>query len=355
MLQVVETMEFDLDNVRISKKTPIMTPREVRNAFPLSHKAKQTVLMGRKEIENIIIGRDNRFLMIVGPCSIHDPESAYEYAARLNELRLRYADKLCVIMRSYFEKPRTTIGWKGLMSTPSIVGPSDFDAGRLLGREILLKINELGLPVATEILDPSTPQVFSDLIAWGAIGARTTESQSHREMASGLSFPVGIKNGTGGSVEIAINAMLSAAHPHTFLGIDEETGRQFSFESTGNQFSQLILRGGTNGPNYDVDSVVKARQALVNRGLSANMVVDCSHANAEGDFRKQYDVLQFVLKHRHSIDYPVSGVMIESHLVEGRQDPAPLSELQYGQSVTDACIGFELTKEMLGKTYESLG
>jgi 3-deoxy-7-phosphoheptulonate synthase len=257
-------------------------------------------------------------------------------------------------MRCYFEKPRTTTGWKGLWSTPDIIGPSDYNRGQKLCREILLKVNECGLPVATEILDPATPQVIDDLITWGAIGARTTESQTHREIASGLSFPVGIKNGTGGSVDIAINAMQAAASPHSMIGINPVDNRRSVFLTEGNPHSHLILRGGTSGPNYDRTSVAVAVDKLSQRGLSTRIMVDCSHANAEGDYRNQSHVLRTVLNHRAEGNYPIYGVMIESNLKAGKQAPAPLAELEYGVSITDACVDMVETKHLLEELYQQL-
>jgi 3-deoxy-7-phosphoheptulonate synthase len=344
----------ELSNTRIKAVAPVTTPAELKQRFPLSRAAAETVAWGRQECVDIMNGDSHRMLAVVGPCSIHDPESAIEYADALAELRIRYADKLCIIMRCYFEKPRTTTGWKGLWSTPSIVGPSDHNLGQQLCREILLKVNERGLPVATEILDPATPQVIDDLIAWGAIGARTTESQTHREIASGLSFPVGIKNGTGGSVDIAINAMEAAASPHSIVGVNPIDNTRSVFHTTGNPDSHLILRGGTNGPNYSREHVAGAVSKLQAKVLSARIMVDCSHANAGGDYRNQAIVLREVIKERKVGDYPVTGVMIESHLKAGKQAPAPLEELTYGQSITDACVDIKQTKQMLDELYQHL-
>ena len=343
----------ELSNVRISSVLPIFTPREVKELFPLTMRAAETVFMGRQECEAIFSGQDTRMLVIVGPCSIHDPKAAIEYAERLIELRNKYSDKLCIIMRCYFEKPRTTVGWKGLWSTPGIIGECDYNRGRKLCRQIMLEVNSLGLPVATEILDPSTPQVIDDLISWGALGARTTESQTHREMASGLSFPVGIKNGTGGSFEIAMNAMVAAGNPHTMLGINSE-GKQCAFNTAGQAFTQLILRGGCNGPNFSRDCVESAVKELSNRGLSTNVMIDCSHANAEGDYRNQIKVLAEVVSYKQAGNYPVNGVMIESNLCEGKQLPAPLQYLKYGVSITDGCVGWEDTVDVLDDMYTLL-
>lgn len=342
-----------LQNTRIKKVEDVLTPAEVIVQNPLTDIAAQTVFTGRQEIENIIDGSDKRLLVVVGPCSIHDEQAAYEYAHRLQPLRVKYADKLCIVMRVYFEKPRTTVGWKGLLVNPDVVGQSDFNKGRLLARRILVKINEIGLPAVTEILDPATPQVIDDLISMGAIGARTTESQTHREMASGLSFPVGFKNGTSGRIKIAIDAMLAAREPHSFMGIEKATGKQCHFVTTGNPYTQLILRGGENLPNYDTESVKEAVIQLKTNNLPISIMVDCSHKNAEGDYRKQHDVLHYVLKNR-GVDYPIQAVMIESNLKAGKQPEGPLSELEYGQSITDACVGWEETEEMLKVAYESV-
>ena len=354
MLHAITDSASVLENIRIREVTSVLTPAEVKQRFPLTATAAKTVQQGRQEIEAIISSRDDRLLVIVGPCSIHDKAAAYEYAERLARLRREYSDKLCIVMRVYFEKPRTTVGWKGLLAEPDLVGKTDFDKGRLLAREILLHINELGVPAATEILNPTTPQVISDLVAWGAIGARTTESQSHREIASGLSFPVGIKNGTGGSVMIAINAMLAAREPHTFLGIDSDSGTQCCFTSTGNPYTQLILRGGNNGPNYTGADVAAAVQQLRQHNLSSRAIVDCSHANAEGDYLRQAEVLRYVISHRKDVDYPVYGVMIESNLVAGKQACTDPQTLTYGKSITDACVGWEETEKMLANTYSTV-
>lgn len=350
-----ESMDSSLQYTRVVSEKLLMSPEEMKNSLPVSDIAKATVLAGRAMIEQIISGMDDRLMVIVGPCSVHDPKSALEYASRLAILREKYQTRLAIVMRVYFEKPRTTVGWKGLISSPSLDGPGDFETGLRQARELLLQINEFGLPVATEFLDPLTPPYYSDLISWGAIGARTTESQTHREMASIMSCPVGFKNGTDGSIDVAINGMTAALSPHTILAINDN-GAISQLVSSGNKFTQLILRGGKrddkDNPNYKFPYVVKSIQTLQSKGLSTQLLVDCSHANAKKDFRQQSKVLEYVLEYRKSHDeYRVSGVMIESHLEEGNQAVGPLEELEYGVSITDGCVGWEETEEMLADAY----
>lgn len=351
MLQAVRNPgNHMLQNLRIKAVKKVMTPAEVMARFPLTDLAAQNVFSGRVQIEKILSRLDQRLLVVIGPCSIHEESSAIEYATKLKFLHDKYADKLCIVMRTYFEKPRTTVGWKGLIVSPDIIGGSDFDKGRMLARKILLAINEIGLPTATEILDPSTPQVIDDLISYGAIGARTTESQTHREIASGLSFPVGFKNGTSGRIKIALDAMIASQAPHSFLGLDRN-GVQCHFDTTGNPYVQLILRGGENMTNYDVDFVANCVAELKSNNLPISIMVDCSHRNAEGDYQKQAEVLRYVLDNRGH-DYPVNAVMIESHLKAGRQAEGPLDKLEYGKSITDACVGWEETERMLVEAYK---
>jgi len=297
-------------------------------------------------------GEDKRLFVVVGPCSIHDEHEAYEYARRLKKLSDQYSDKLYFAMRVYLEKPRTRTGWGGLMEDPSLVGQSNFDEGALVGRRVLFNISEIGLPIATEILDPVTPQYISDLISYGAIGARTTENPQHRKMVSGLSFPVGMKNGTGGSVAIAIDGMATAREPHTFRGINLD-GQLSALTTSGNRYTQLILRGSTQGINYDVDSVQDAKLELEKNGLPVSIMIDCSHGNSGKDHTKQRVALAYALEHIGK-DYPVSAVMLESNLEEGKQAIAAPEELKKGQSVTDGCIGFKETEELLEETYISL-
>lgn len=340
-----------LNNLRIIEEEEFDSPDEVHVALPVTRKAADTVVASRQEIQNVLHGRDKRLMVIVGPCSIHDPKSALEYAERLSYVRTQFADKLLIVMRVYFEKPRSTIGWTGLINTPSLTGRADVNLGRRIARKLMLDINELSVPVATEMLDPLNPPYLSDLISWGAIGARTTESQNHRHMASGLSFPVGFKNGTGGNGDIAIDAMVTAREPHSYQGLTQ-TNRGAVLHSTGNPDVQLILRGGADGPNYDVDTVTRAMEILRSKQLPPRVIVDCSHANADKDFRKQLTVLDYVLKQRKkSAGYPVSGVMIESNLKEGKQALADLHELEYGVSITDGCIGWEETEVLLADAY----
>ncbi len=345
-----EVHKHMLNNQRIQSVEPLISPAELLAQLPISLEAANIVHNGRQEIEAVISGEDNRLMIIIGPCSIHDPKAALEYAKRLTLLREQFGDRLLIVMRVYFEKPRTTTGWKGYINDPNLTGPSDFNTGRRLARELLMQINELGVPVATEILEPLNPPFFADLISWGAIGARTTESQIHREMASGLSFPVGIKNGTGGSRDIAVQAMVAARSPHTFLGIDEQ-GRQSQIRSSGNECTQLILRGGSDGPNFNYKTVTRAVELLNLYDLPKHIIVDCSHANADKKFQQQARVLRYVLKHRSNPDYPVSGVMIESNLKEGKQELTVPSELEYGVSITDGCVGWEETECLLKEAH----
>jgi len=309
--------------------------------------AAQTVSEARLRIQGILSGEDRRLLVIVGPCSVHDVDAARDYARRLAPLRDRHQGELEVVMRVYFEKPRTTVGWKGLINDPHLDGSYDINTGLRLSRGLLLDLAREGMPTATELLDPVVPQYIADLISWTAIGARTTESQTHREMASGLSMPIGYKNGTDGSASIAINAMQAAARPHHFLGINRE-GHASIVSTTGNPDGHLVLRGGNSGSNYHLEAVQAAAMELSKAGLKDRLMVDCSHANSNKDYRRQAEVLGAVADQLRAGSHHVMGVMIESHLVEGNQKlTADLSQLTYGQSVTDACISLETTEQLL--------
>jgi len=344
-----------LKNRRVNSFDKLSTAEEIEKELRISEKAKNTVMSGRREVEAVISGEDDRLMVIVGPCSIHDPKEAIEYAERLRSLQQQYASRLLIVMRVYFEKPRTTVGWKGLISSPHLIGSADFETGLRTARQLMININELGLCVATEFLDPLTPPYYSDLVSWGAIGARTTESQIHREMASGLSCSIGFKNGTQeGEGDVAINAMVAARSEHSFLGINDK-GQCGIVHTNGNSSTQLILRGSSAGPNYDVESVGRAEQALRQRGLSTRMIVDCSHDNAEKDFRNQEKVLNYVLKYRQQSGYPVYGVMIESNLEDGNQKlntAEDLKKLKPGVSITDGCAGWKKTTKLLKNAYE---
>ncbi len=337
---------LETKNLRVVNTTVLKSPDEVAAELPVGERALETVLRARREIQELVTGRDKRRLVIVGPCSIHDPDAAMDYAGRLFALRERVADQLLVVMRVYFEKPRTTLGWKGLINDPHLDGSYDIAAGIGKARSLLLQIAEMGLPAATEMLDPIIPQYLSDLVSWAAIGARTTESQTHREMASGLSMPIGFKNGTDGGLNVAINAMIAASRPHSFLGIDGR-GRVGIVRTRGNKHGHLVLRGGSRGPNYRSEEVRRAVEALSRAGVSPRVAIDCSHDNSEKKPERQPEVLADVsLQIREGAHYVV-GVMLESNLVAGRQDLKSPGNLNYGQSITDACIDFPTTERAL--------
>jgi 3-deoxy-7-phosphoheptulonate synthase len=338
-------------HVRPVKK--LCTPYELKEMLPLSYLSEEVVEQGRKEIMAILSGKDSRFLVIVGPCSIHDSLSAYEYAERLTQLRTKYAEKLCIIMRVYFEKPRTVVGWKGLINDPHLNGTYDINEGRKRAREVLRTITEMGLPTATEFLDTRTPQCIGDLVSWAAIGARTVESQIHREMASSLPMPVGFKNGTGGSIQVAVDAVRSAREVHQYTSIDERTGEEYVVESQGNPFGHVVLRGGTSGPNFAHTSVAHTIQLLEQANLDQKIIIDCSHANAERDYVRQGAVMQDIIAQRNNGAKAIVGAMVESNLCGGKQnvDAVPL---QYGVSVTDACVGWEDTEILLAEVFSTL-
>jgi 3-deoxy-7-phosphoheptulonate synthase len=343
-----------VNNLRVREIVRLASPRAVREASPMSESANRTVVEGRATVERILRKEDPRLLVVVGPCSIHDPVGALEYARRLVRLRDELADQFFIVMRVYFEKPRTTIGWKGLVNDPHMDGSYDIEAGLRRARELLLAISELGLPAATEFLDPVVPQYIADLVSWAAIGARTTESQTHREMASGLSMPVGFKNGTDGSLQAAVDAMVSARTPHSFLGIDPD-GATSIVRTTGNQFGHIVLRGGRVRTNYDPESIAEAAAALRKAGLPAELMVDCSHANSGKQHAKQEEVWCSLIDQRLAGSPALIGVMIESYLHEGSQPLVPNpADLKYGVSVTDACIGWEATERILRAAHERL-
>jgi 3-deoxy-7-phosphoheptulonate synthase len=335
------------NDLHVLDTSPLIPPAQLRRDLPLGSAASEVVAKSRDAIRAILRGDDRRLLVVVGPCSIHDVVAAREYASRLLPLREELADHLEIVMRVYFEKPRTTTGWKGLINDPHLDGSHDMNAGLALARELLLDLAGMGLPAATELLDPITPQYLADAIAWSAIGARTTESQTHREMASGLSMPVGFKNGTDGSLGTAINAMLAASHPHRFLGIDRE-GRASIVSTSGNPTGHLVLRGGKHGPNYAAQHVAEAAAACRAHGLCGRVMVDCSHDNAGKDHNRQAAVVADLALQLAQAGSQLAGVMIESHLIAGRQAiPAQRDRLVYGQSITDACVDFPATGEML--------
>ena len=334
-------------DLHVVETRPLNPPNQLLEQLPLTGEEAELVTQTRDRIRNIMHNEDRRMLVIVGPCSVHDVEAAYEYAQKLVKLREKFADELEVVMRVYFEKPRTSIGWKGLINDPHLDGSYDINEGLRLARKLLLDIAEIGLPAGTELLDPITPQYIADIIAWTAIGARTTESQTHREMASGLSMPIGFKNNTNGSLDAAANAMLAASRPHHFLGINR-SGQASIVSTTGNADGHLVLRGGKQGPNYDAENVTKAADALAKKKLNPRIMVDCSHANANKDHTRQKTVLDSIAAQVASGSQHLMGAMIESHLVAGNQPiPKDLKDMTYGQSITDACVDIETTAQML--------
>ena len=336
-----------LQDIRVSNIERLTTPRSLKERLLVTKAIADTVVKGRQEVENILTGKDSRLLVIIGPCSIHDINAAMEYGRRLKDLREELKDDLCIIMRVYFEKPRTTIGWKGFINDPHLDGSFDIEHGLYYARKLLLDINALGLPAATEFLDPFTPQYVADLVSWAAIGARTIESQTHRQMASGLSMPVGFKNSTDGRIQVAIDAIRSAMHPHSFLGIDTE-GHSSVITTTGNRFGHMVLRGGAEGPNYNAEKIASAENRLEAAGLSKNLLVDCSHANSRKKYDQQSEVWNSIIKQRVGGTMSILGVMIESNLFCGNQPfPDNTSDLQYGISITDACISWEETVKIL--------
>ena len=337
----------DIENVNILDFDAMPSPEEIHALVPLSESAVRTVMAGREALRNILDRKDPRLFVVVGPCSIHDPVAGLDYARRLKALADELSETLLVVMRVYFEKPRTTTGWKGYINDPDMDDSFNIAAGMRKARQFLLDVAEIGLPAGTEALDPISPQYLGDLIAWTAIGARTTESQTHREISSGLSTPVGFKNGTNGDVTIAINAILSASRPHSFLGINGE-GHTSIVRTRGNAYGHVVLRGGEGRPNYDTVSVQIAEQALIKAKLPANIVIDCSHANSYKKTELQPLVMADVVNQVRFGNTSLVGVMIESNLVAGNQPiPDDLSQLKYGCSVTDACIDWETTETML--------
>ncbi len=345
-------------DVRILESKALVSPEDMASLVPVSDLAAETVMQGRSEIQKILRREDDRFLVVVGPCSIHDPEAAYEYAGRLVELREKYADRMAIVMRVYFEKPRTTVGWRGLIVDPGIDGTSDIGRGLRMAREILVRVNELGLPAGSEMLDPIVPQYTSDLVSWASIGARTTESQTHREMASGLSMPVGFKNATDGDVQIAVNAILSSRHSHSFIGITR-SGTACIMQTLGNPDSHLILRGGRHGTNYDRESVTAAVNLLKKAGIRPSIIMDCSHGNSQKMPENQIGVLLETIRLRTDIENPIQplcGCMIESFLETGCQPiAADPSDLKHGLSITDPCLGWDMTASALAEAYKLLG
>jgi 3-deoxy-7-phosphoheptulonate synthase len=338
---------FRTQDLHVKEIVRLLTPRELKAQSPAPDVVNAMVASSRERVIRILRREDPRLLVVIGPCSIHDEKSALEYATRLSRLQREFAGKMEIIMRVYFEKPRTTIGWKGLINDPHLDGSQDIEAGLQIARKLLLDITGLGLPTATEFLDPIVPQYIADLVTWAAIGARTTESQTHREMASGLSMPVGLKNGTDGSLQVAIDAMGAARHPHSFLGINED-GVTSIVRTTGNPHAHVVLRGGREKTNYDAESIRAAEDKLKSEKLPPVLMVDCSHANSEKKFAKQEDVWRSVIQQRNEGTHSLIGLMVESHLYEGNQPiPKNMNDLRYGVSITDSCIGWETTERML--------
>lgn len=344
--KVKNEIHIENDDTRIDKIEQLLPPVALLEKYPASQVAVETVKSARQRAHEIIHGKDDRLLVVIGPCSIHDPKAALEYAQRLKPLRDKYQDRLEIIMRVYFEKPRTTVGWKGLINDPYLNDSYALNDGLRIARKLLSDINDLGLPAAGEFLDMITPQYMADFMSWGAIGARTTESQVHRELASGLSCPVGFKNGTNGGVKIALDAIGAAEAPHYFLSVTK-FGHSAIVSTKGNQDCHIILRGGDNGTNYDAASVAEVCAQIEKTGRIGHVMVDFSHANSSKQFKRQMEVCQDVCAQLAAGSKQIFGVMVESHLVEGRQDLVEGKPLTYGQSITDACIGWEDTEKLL--------
>jgi 3-deoxy-7-phosphoheptulonate synthase len=341
------------DDLRITQVRPLIPPAILLEEIPISERASNVVANSRAAVTDILAGRDPRLIIVAGPCSIHDTGAALDYAARLQTLAERYAGQLLILMRTYFEKPRTSVGWKGLINDPDLDGSYRINKGLRLARQLLLDVNDLGLPTASEFLDTQIPQHIADLTSWVAIGARTTESQVHRELASGLSMPVGFKNGTDGAIVTAVDAVLAARSPHWFPSVTKQ-GVSAIFETTGNQACHVILRGGSRtGPNYDPDHVREVSDRLAARGLCEGVMIDCSHGNSEKDHRRQAAVAKSIAEQVAGGSWRIIGGMLESHLVEGRQDYAPGRDAVYGQSITDACLSFEQTEPILAELAEA--
>ena len=334
-------------NINVESQDVLITPEQLKQSLPMSKAVQDTVAASREVIQNILDGKDHRLFVVVGPCSIHDTGAAMEYAHRLSALAEELSDTLYIVMRIYFEKPRTTVGWKGLINDPDLNDTFKVLEGLQKGRKLLLDVLELGMPTSTEALDPISPQYLQDLISWSAIGARTTESQTHREMASGLSSSVGFKNGTDGGLTVAVNALNSVANPHRFLGINSQ-GQVSVFTTTGNAYGHIVLRGGSSGPNYDSLHIKLCEDALDKAGLKANIMVDCSHANSNKQYELQTLVVEDVTKQIIGGNRSITSLMIESNINAGNQSiPKDLTQLKYGVSVTDGCIDWETTESCL--------
>ena len=346
-------MFYRTDDVRIENLRPLIPPAILMEELPLLEQGSAVVAQARETVSRILRGEDDRLVLIVGPCSIHDPIAGLDYAKRLQKEAEQHQGELCVVMRVYFEKPRTTVGWKGLINDPHLDGSFVINEGLREARRFLLDVTEVGLPAGTEFLDPITPQFIADLVSWGAIGARTTESQVHRELASGLSTPVGFKNGTDGTVQIAVDAIRSSAHPHHFLSVTKQSVAAI-VETKGNEDCHVILRGGASGPNYSAERVAEVAAQLERSGLRPRVMIDCSHANSGKDYRRQPEVAHDVARQVSEGSRVIFGVMMESFLADGRQDVESGSPLVYGQSITDACLSWESTQPLLAELAEAV-
>jgi 3-deoxy-7-phosphoheptulonate synthase len=340
-------------DLHVESFRPLVPPAILLEELPLDEAGSLNVARGRERVSRILNGQDDRLVVVVGPCSIHDPIAALDYARRLKAAADEHARDLDIVMRVYFEKPRTTIGWKGLINDPRLDGSFAINEGLRLGRRLLLDLAGMGLPAGCEFLDPISPQFTSDLVSWGAIGARTTESQVHRELASGLSMPVGFKNGTDGGVQIAIDAVRSSVHPHRFLGVTEQ-GLCAIVSTRGNPDCHIILRGGTSGPNHDAAAVQKTAVALRDAGLTPRLMIDASHGNSDKDYRRQPAVVEDIALQLEAGEQAIFGVMMESFLVDGRQDLVSPATLTYGQSITDSCMGWAMTVPVLARLAEAV-
>ncbi len=350
----MNTYNENIHNINLEYINPLYTPEKFMNMVPVKPEHIHTVFQSRQEISNIIDSKSSKFLILVGPCSIHDVQACLEYANKLKNLSNKVEDKIMIVMRTYFEKPRTTTGWKGFINDPNLNDSFDVHQGLEKARGFLNQILHIGLPTATEFLDPFMPQYYGDLISWGAIGARTVESQTHRQLSSGLSMPIGFKNGTGGSVQIAIDAIIAAKNQHVFLGINEK-GQTSVVKTSGNQYGHLILRGGKSGTNYDAKSVQSAVDNLNNNNLEPKLVIDCSHGNSGKDHRNQSKVFKSIIDQKSNGQNAIFGAMLESHINPGSQSiPSNPKELKYGVSITDECIGWDETEELINWAYTQL-
>ena len=343
-----------IHDAHVAELLPLVSPKEIKRSLPMSERVQETVMTGRGDVVRILAGEDESMLVVVGPCSIHDTGTALDYAGRLYQAHEQYKERLLIVMRTYFEKPRTTTGWKGLINDPDLDGSYNLEKGLLIARRLLLDIAGMGLPTATEVLDPIVPQYIADLITWASIGARTTESQTHREMASGLSMPIGFKNSTDGNLQVAINGLLSARQAHHFLGIDQD-GQTCVVRTLGNPWGHIILRGGGGRPNCDRVSVALAEEQMRAAGLEPRIMIDCSHDNSTRRYELQEKVLRDLTLQRAEGTRSLMGMMLESNLNPGNQPiPADKSQLQYGISITDPCMGWSMTEACLQYAYDQL-